>query len=435
MLSFALLASIRQQPSATAPPPSPSPPFPYPPASTNLSAYLLQSVWAINGNDLSSCSGWGTVPLSGNAVDCLALCLACSGCVGWSWPNCNLKSTVSVAAGSANPSYDTYYVSLNNCPAGTYSTKGGSASTCQPCPVDTYQPSVGASFCYPCGVDTVYLSGYDRGGTTNGGTGQTSCLCRVSCSDGVLRLSFRLSHCKLIFLLLQAGWFSLLSSGYLDSINQYRCSICPAGTYSTSVGGIGYASCTRCSTGYTTSSSGAATSSSACSVPICPTGYVNMALGKLTNSSSIDNGGGPTSIAIDDTLATGNFETHAVNASFYVDLGTSNSLVSSVYIWQRTDCEQIPSTVLCSSRLQNLDVRVGTNNYQANWQANTLCNYQAVTWTGVFGVNLTCSSPLGGPSVTIQGTEKTMCDLVYPLTKFPDMQSLLVPVSSSQCWR
>jgi hypothetical protein len=48
----------------------------------------------------------------------------------------------------------------------------------------------------------------------------------------------------------------------------------------------------------------------------------------------------------------------------------------------------------------NLDVRIGSN---GNGQSNALCNYQAKTWTGVYGINLPCPQPLVGPIVTIQG--------------------------------
>ena len=131
-----------------------------------------------------------------------------------------------------------------------------------------------------------------------------------------------------------------------------------------------------------------------------------MALGKSTQSSSPQ---GPLALATDDNLSTGIFESYATDAWFKLDLGTPAVQVSSVYIWQRTNCERNPATLLCSSRMQNLDVRVGTN---GNGQANALCNYQAATWTGVFGINLTCSSPLTGPILTIQGWP---CDQLHYL--------------------
>ena len=235
---------------------------------------------------------------------------------------------------------------------------------------------------------------------------------------------------------IQAGWFSVNTvingKGYLDSVNDWRCSRCPAGTYSTTVGGIGEGSCTRCPTGWTTSSSGAANSSSACNFPICPTGYANMALGKYTKASA-NEASYPVALATDDSLSTYNsssiynassiYNSYGVDSWFYLDLGTPAIQVSSVYIWQRTDCERNPASLLCSSRMQNLDVRVGTS---GNGQANALCNYQAATWTGVFGINLPCSYPLTGPIVTIQGKCVMILLDKCPLTAFPsDCRALL----------
>jgi hypothetical protein len=87
-----------------------------------------------------------------------------------------------------------------------------------------------------------------------------------------------------------------------------------------------------------------------------------------------------------------------VDPWWYLDLGSTAIQVSSVYVWQRTDCEHAS----CSSRMINLEVRIGSNLVGHTWN-NSLCNYEEKTWTKVYGINLPCPQPLVGPIVTIQG--------------------------------
>ena len=195
-----------------------------------------------------------------------------------------------------------------------------------------------------------------------------------------------------------------------------NCTQCPAGSYSSSEG---TATCTRCPTGMTTSSIGS-TSSSACTVPICPVGYANVAIGKATQSSANPGvstlNGTPSSFANDDSLSSGVFSHIQQDAWWLLDLGTNKIQVASVYIWQPTDSV---------NRNQNLEVRLGTQPAGYTWD-NPLCYYQAKTWTQVDGINLTCSQPLVGPIVTIQGESANFSlSLLFSAYNYYNLQRMM----------
>ena len=204
------------------------------------------------------------------------------------------------------------------------------------------------------------------------------------------------------------------------------CMPCAPGTFSP--GGV--SSCTLCNptdpTSMTTEPFGGAISSSSCA-PICLTGYSNIALGKSATASSSLTAWGlpwPPANAVDGVLGCNSiacsnqswawFSAGSVVTSWWqVDLGSSY-LVSSIFIWQRTDCEWGS----CSGRLSNLTLTVGSS---SDGSQNAVCSSQPKAWNGVLGINLTCTCPLLGRYVRIINTgvgggfsEVSICGALAP---------------------